>query len=43
MRFLHQHLFWRVSKLEPGACGLPEVGDELWVHLPEDKIYLVAR
>ena len=43
MSYLHQHLFWRVSKLEPGACGLPEVGDELWVHLPEDKIYLVAR
>lgn len=43
MRFLHQHLFWRVSKLVMSEDELPEVGDELWVHLPEDKIYLVAR
>ena len=42
MSYLHQHLFWRVSKREPGAV-LPEEGDELWVHIPPDRVYLVTR
>ena len=43
MKYLHQHLFWRVSKLNPPEGGLPEEGDELWIRIPEDKVYLVSR
>ena len=42
MSYLHQHLFWRVSKRE-GTVPLPEVGEELWVRIPPDKVYLVTR
>lgn len=43
MRFLHRHVFWRVSKLPPPKRGLPRQGDELWVRIPPDKVYLVSR
>lgn len=43
MRYLHQHLFWRVNKLMVPGSQLPEVGDELWVHIPKDKVYLVSK
>lgn len=43
MRFLHQHLLWRVSKLKPGAQGLPEVGDEFRIRIPPEHVYLVTR
>ena len=42
MKYLHQHLFWRVPK-QDGASALPQVGDELWIRIPSDKVYLVAR
>ena len=42
MKYLHQHLFWRVPKAD-GAARLPEVGDEVWIRIPTDRIYLVAR
>ena len=41
MSYLHQHLFWRVSRRGQGP--LPEVGDELWIRIPPDKVYLVTR
>lgn len=41
MKYLHQHLFWRVPKAGDGA-RLPEVGDEVWIRIPTDRIYLVA-
>jgi hypothetical protein len=31
-----------VSKREPEQA-LPEVGDELWIRIPPDKVYLVGR
>lgn len=40
MRFLHQHLFWRVDKLIVPEAELPKVGDELWIRIPESRIYL---
>ena len=40
MSYLHQHVFWRVSKRGDALC---EVGDELWVCIPPDKVYLVCR
>lgn len=43
MRYLHQHLFWRVSKRGIPESELPQVGDELWIHIPEDKVYLVSK
>ena len=43
MKFLHQHLFWRVDKLKEKPEDWPEMGEELWVHLPQDRIYLVSR
>ncbi len=42
MRFLHQHLFWRVDKLAVAQDDLPQVGEELLIRLPEDRLYLVA-
>lgn len=41
MRFLHQHVYWRV-RLEEGA-HVPEVGDELLIRIPERFIYAVNR
>lgn len=41
MSYLHQHLFWRVSKRADDV--LPQVGDELWVRIPPDKVYLISR
>ena len=43
MKFLHQHLFWRVDKLKEKPEDWPEMGEELWVHLPQDRIYPVGR
>ncbi len=43
MKFLHQHLFWRINTLQVDKADLPEVGDILWVHIPEDKVYLVTH
>ncbi len=42
MRFLYQHLFWRVDKLACPEDGLPRVGDELWIRIPKGRIYLVS-
>ena len=43
MRFLHQHLLWRLNTLNVPHSDLPKVGDELWVRIPEDKVYLVCE
>ncbi len=43
MRYLHQHLFWRVDKLKVPASELPHEGEELWIRIPEDKLYLVEK
>ena len=42
VHFLHQRMYWRVSMREAGAV-LPEVGDELRIELPEDKLYVVCK
>ena len=41
MSYLHQHLFWRISKHTDDP--LPHEGEELWVRIPADKVYLVTR
>ena len=43
MKYLHQHLFWRVDKLVAPAETLPQEGEELWIRIPPDKVYLVTR
>ncbi len=43
MKFLKQRLSWRVDKLMVSAEELPERGDEVWIHFPEERIYLVDR
>lgn len=43
MKYLHQHLFWRVNTLSSSKETLPSLGDELWIRIPKDKIYLVSR
>lgn len=43
MKYLHQHLFWRVDKLRLKPEELPHQGEELWIHIPPEKVYLVSR
>jgi molybdate transport system ATP-binding protein len=43
MRYLHQHLFWRVDMLKDDAGPLPEAGEELLVRIPKKRLYLVTR
>ena len=43
MKYLHQHLFWRVDKLKTDASLLPHEGEEVWIRIPDDKLYLVER
>ncbi len=43
MHLLKKLLYWRVRKSPDGAEALPEVGDEVWIHVPGDKVYLVTK
>ena len=43
MRFLHQSLTRRVDKFVVPPSHMPNTGDELWVHLPKEHLYLVNR
>lgn len=43
MRFLKQHLFWRVDKLKVPEKELPNKGDEIWIRIPPEKVYLASR
>ena len=43
MTHLHQHVFWRVDKMDMTNEPLPEEGDEVWMYFPEDKLYLVSK
>lgn len=43
MKYLHQHLFWRVDRVETPKDELPVEGDELWVRIPPEHVYLVSR
>jgi molybdate transport system ATP-binding protein len=41
MRFLKSHIQWRIDKL--GDARLPEEGEELLLHIPSDRLYLVTH
>ena len=43
MRYLHQHLFWRIDLLQTDEADLPEEGDELLIRIPPEAIYLVTK
>lgn len=43
MKYLHQHLFWKIDTLHECADALPQEGEELWVRIPAEKVYLVSR
>ena len=43
MKYLHQHVFWKVDKLSVPARELPQKGDELLIRIPKDKLYLASR
>ncbi len=42
MKYLHQHLFWRVDRTKMAAENLPKEGDELWIHIPPDNVYVAS-
>ncbi len=43
MKYLEQRLFWRINKLNVAEETLPSAGEELWVKIPTDKVYLVSQ
>lgn len=43
MNKLVHELYWRVPKQRDGKVELPEAGEELWVHIPDDRIYIVNQ
>ena len=43
MRFLHQHLFWRLNTLYERPEDLPQVGEELLIRLPVEHIHFVNK
>lgn len=43
MRFLHQNLTRRVDKFVVPPARMPNEGDELWVHLPKEHLYIVSK
>lgn len=43
MAYLQQHLYWRVDKLKVAEKELPFEGEELWIRIPSDKVYVVTK
>ena len=43
MSYLHQHLFWRLDTLGLSPEELPHEGDEVYVRIPSERVYLVDR
>lgn len=43
MNKLVHELYWRVPKHRGNQEYLPSVGEELWIHIPGDKVYLVTK
>ena len=45
MHYLHQRVFWRIDagKGKSNWDEMPNPGDELWMRIPVDKIYIVTK
>lgn len=42
MHFLHQRIYWRLSMLYYDGV-LPQIGDELYIRIPPEHLYVVSR
>lgn len=42
MRYLSQHLYWRVDKLSVPQDELPQRGQDLYIHIPKKCLYLTT-
>ena len=36
-------LYWRVDTLKEDVADVPCIGDEVWIKIPKDKIYMVTK
>lgn len=43
MKYLEQHLFWRIDKLKVPEGKLPVKDEVLLIRIPSDKVYLVSK
>lgn len=43
MKYLHQHVFWRIDKLSIPASDLPQKDDEVLIRFPKDRLCLASR
>lgn len=43
MKYLEQHLFWRIDKLKVPEEKLPIKDEVLLIRIPSDKVYLVSK
>lgn len=43
MKYLEQHLFWRIDKLKVSEEKLPVKDEVLLIRIPSDKVYLVSK
>ena len=41
MKYLKLHLHWKVDKLKVPDRELPQEGDELYIRIPDNGMYLV--
>ena len=42
IRYLEQHLYWRVEKTQSNQLELPQEGQELYIRFPEDNFFLTT-
>ncbi len=43
MHYMHQRLYWRVNTLNTTKDELPNVGDEILLEIPKNRIYMVCQ
>lgn len=43
MNKLVHELYWRVPKHRDGTDYLPKIGETIWIHIPDEKMYLVTQ
>ena len=43
IKYLGQHLFWRTDKMAVPAAEWPQEGDELWIHIDPERVYVVEK
>ena len=43
IHYLHQRLFWHIDLLQEMAFPLPELGDEVFIRIPPERLHLVCE